>query len=135
MSPARSQSLAALLLLLALAPLPGQAAKSAPSHLLDFSHFSERDGEALYGAICAGCHMPGGVGAKGAGAYPALAANANLASAKYITYNVVHGRRGMPLFGGSLDDEQVAAVVNYVRTHFGNHYTDVVTPEDVHALR
>jgi mono/diheme cytochrome c family protein len=34
-----------------------------------------------------------------------------------------------------LDDDQVAAVVNYVRTHFGNHYADVVTPAQVKAVR
>jgi mono/diheme cytochrome c family protein len=41
----------------------------------------------------------------------------------------------MPAFGPSLSDGQVAAVVNYVRTHFGNSYTDSVTVEDVKALR
>ena len=32
-------------------------------------------------------------------------------------------------------DEQVAAVVNYVRTHFGNHYRDAVTADNVKAVR
>ena len=30
-----------------------------------------------------------------------------------------------------MSDEQVAAVVNYVRTKFGNNYTDAVTAQDV----
>jgi mono/diheme cytochrome c family protein len=34
-----------------------------------------------------------------------------------------------------MSDEQVAAVVNYVRTHFGNHYGDAVTAEDVRPIR
>jgi mono/diheme cytochrome c family protein len=29
----------------------------------------------------------------------------------------------------------VAAVVNYVRTHFGNQYQDAVTPDDVKQAR
>jgi mono/diheme cytochrome c family protein len=34
-----------------------------------------------------------------------------------------------------LSDDQVAAVVNYVRTHFGNNYQDAVTAEDVKTAR
>jgi mono/diheme cytochrome c family protein len=34
-----------------------------------------------------------------------------------------------------MSDDQVAAVVNYVRTHFGNTYTDAVTAEDVRNVR
>jgi mono/diheme cytochrome c family protein len=34
-----------------------------------------------------------------------------------------------------LSDEQVAAVVSYVRTHFGNTYKDKVSVDDVKALR
>jgi mono/diheme cytochrome c family protein len=34
-----------------------------------------------------------------------------------------------------MSDEQVAAVVNYVRTHFGNSYQDAVTAEDAKAAR
>jgi mono/diheme cytochrome c family protein len=37
--------------------------------------------------------------------------------------------------GIMMNDEQVAAVVNYVRTHFGNHYTDAVTADNVKAVR
>ena len=41
----------------------------------------------------------------------------------------------MPQFGGQMDDEQIAAVVNYVRTHFGNNYQDALTAADVKATR
>ena len=40
-------------------------------------------------------------------------------------------------FGGppvTLNDAQIAAVINYVRTHFGNHYTDSMTAAEVAAL-
>jgi mono/diheme cytochrome c family protein len=48
---------------------------------------------------------------------------------------VLHGRRGMPPFGDEMDDEQVAAVVNYVRSHFGNGFAESVTPDEVKRLR
>ena len=38
-------------------------------------NFEEVSGDELYHAICQGCHMPDAQGAKGAGAYPALANN------------------------------------------------------------
>jgi mono/diheme cytochrome c family protein len=103
--------------------------------LEDPHHFEQRDGEALYHAICQGCHMPDGKGAQGAGHYPALAENPRVGAAPYILHNVIHGRYGMPAFGAALDDAQVASVVNYVRTHFGNHFDDAVKAEDARAAR
>jgi len=97
--------------------------------------FGQQDGAALYAAICAGCHMPDGRGATGAGAYPALAGNARLASAAYPVVTVLRGRKGMPPLGYALGDEQVAAVVNFVRTNLGNRYTDAVSADDVKPLR
>ena len=41
----------------------------------------------------------------------------------------------MPPFGDMMTDGQVAAVVNYLRTHFGNSYQDVVTASDVRDAR
>ena len=40
-----------------------------------------------------------------------------------------------PGFGEFLDDAQVAAVINYARSQFGNDYTDAVTADDVKAVR
>ena len=97
--------------------------------------FEERTGEALYGAICQDCHMADGKGAAGAGRYPALVANPKLEAAGYPLTLVLHGHNGMPPVGRMMSDEQVAQVVNYVRTHFGNSYTDAVKPEDVKPLR
>ena len=97
--------------------------------------FVQRDGAALYRAICQGCHMPDARGAGGAGMYPALAANPKLASAAFPVLTVLGGRRGMPGFADSLSDEQVAEVVNYVRGHFDNRYADTITAEEVARLR
>jgi mono/diheme cytochrome c family protein len=92
-------------------------------------------GEELYMRVCAACHMPDAKGAKGAGFYPALASNPRLRSGGYPAYVVVKGMNGMPPLGEEMTDEQVADVVNYVRTHFGNDYQDAVLPADVSALR
>ncbi len=92
-------------------------------------------GEGIYADLCQGCHMAGGVGASGAGAYPALAQNPKLVSADYVLAMVIHGRKAMPPLGGLLNDEQVAAVSNFVRSHFGNAYPGDVTAEAVKAAR
>ncbi|MDF3833689.1 cytochrome c [Cupriavidus basilensis] len=97
--------------------------------------FQQTSGEAIFHAICQGCHMPQAQGAKGAAAYPALAGDPRLAGADYPLYVVLNGQKGMPSFGKMLDDAQIAAVVGYVRTHFGNQYTDTVTAENVAKLR
>lgn len=98
-------------------------------------HFVQSDGAALYRAICQGCHMPDARGAKGAGEYPALTANPKLAAKQFPAARVLAGYGNMPSFAGNLSDAQVAAVVNYVRTNFENHYTDTLSAEDVAAMR
>jgi mono/diheme cytochrome c family protein len=113
-------------------PAVGQA---PDARFADPARFMATTGEGLYADICQGCHMPGGVGAVGAGVYPALAGNPKLAAAGYPLALVIRGRNGMPPFGDLLTDSQVAAVVNYVRTHFGNHFTDDVTAADAKASR
>jgi mono/diheme cytochrome c family protein len=97
--------------------------------------FIEKSGEELFANVCQGCHMSDGKGATGAGTYPSLAANSNLETSGYAIGIVVIGQRGMPPFGAMMSDDQIAAVVNYVRTHFDNRYPDAVTVEDVRAVR
>jgi mono/diheme cytochrome c family protein len=97
--------------------------------------FTEQGGEALYKNICQGCHMPNAQGAVGAGMYPALAKNPKLEVAGYPISVVLNGQKAMPAFGTMLTDQQVADVINYVRTHFGNNYKDKVAPADVKAAR
>jgi len=97
--------------------------------------FVEMTGEELFANVCQGCHMSDAAGAIGAGSYPSLADNRNLEAAGYPISLVVNGRRGMPPFGDMMTDGQIAAVVNYLRTHFGNSYQDVVTAKDVRDAR
>ena len=94
---------------------------SPPGSFTDLGHFAHQDGATLFRAICQGCHMADAKGAVGAGYYPALV--------------VLKGRHGMPAFGDYLSDAQVAEVVNYVRSHFGNQYPDALTQQDVTRLR
>ena len=137
MSPRAIGAIVAASLTFAAGAALAQSGTSAPPDRLRGSgfRFNETSGEALYANICQACHMPDGKGATGAGSYPALAGNQNLAAAGYPVTVVLHGLRGMPPIGYFMTDDQVAAVVNYVRTHFGNNYPDAVTAADVKAVR
>jgi mono/diheme cytochrome c family protein len=114
--------------------------------LFGVGHLESTSGEAIYQQICQGCHMPDGRGATGAGHYPALAGDRALLSAQFMALTLIEGRRNMPAFGGksqegfsymvpTLDDEQIAAVTNYVRTHFGNRFKGTISAAEVKALR
>jgi mono/diheme cytochrome c family protein len=103
-------------------------------------------GAEIYSHICQGCHMPQAQGAVGAGHYPKLAGDPALVSWQYVALTVLNGKNGMPGFGVApqqfefvfgavhLSDAQVAEVVNYIRSHFGNKYKDTVTAGQVAAL-
>ena len=102
-------------------------------------------GAEIYSHICQGCHMPGGQGAVGAGHYPKLAGDPALVSWEYVALTVLHGKNGMPAFGLAkgqvmdflavpLSDAEVADIVNYVRSNFGNHYKGSITAKQVAAL-
>jgi mono/diheme cytochrome c family protein len=97
--------------------------------------FTEQGGAAVYGAVCAGCHMADGRGAAGAGIYPSLAGDERLAAAGYPIARVLRGNKAMPGFGRMLTDAQVAEVVGFIRTHFGNAYPDAPAAADVAAAR
>jgi mono/diheme cytochrome c family protein len=132
--PANPKSSAAVLTIaLWLAPLTAQAQSAA--HFSPFFRFTEQSGEQLFANVCQGCHMPDANGAVGAGIYPSLAGNRNLEAGGYPVYVIVRGQRAMPAIGAMMSDDQVAAVVNYLRTHFGNDYKDAVTAEDVKVVR
>ncbi len=97
--------------------------------------FPQQGGKAVYDAVCAGCHMPEGEGAIGAGTYPALAGNEMLEGPDYPIFMVLHGQRAMPAIGWMLDDQQVADVVNYIRHELGNAFEGETTAADVADAR
>jgi mono/diheme cytochrome c family protein len=90
-----------------------------------------KTGEEVYRYVCQACHMEGGKGAVGAGTFPALANNPKLGTPAFGIYMVEKGKGGMPYFSDSLTPAQVAAVLTYVRTHFGNNYPEPITAADV----
>jgi len=96
--------------------------------------FVTTDGKKLYHDSCAACHMHKGEGAYGAGYYPPLADNSKMQSKYYIIDILINGFRGMPSFHGMMNDEQMAAVTQYVVSDL-NGFNDTVTAEDVAQLR
>jgi mono/diheme cytochrome c family protein len=120
-------------------------ARAATAGIFDPQPLTTTDGKQIYEHICRGCHMPDAGGAVGAGHYPALARDPTLVSRQYMALTILMGRRNMPAFGAKhaigfggppavLDEVQIAAVINYVRSNFGNHYKDQITPSEVAAL-
>lgn len=91
------------------------------------------DGQQVFSKICAACHMADARGS-GDGAIPALARNKNLADPAYPIGVVMKGKGAMPWFSEMLTPAEVAAVVGYVRTHFGNNYPQPVTEADVKRI-
>ncbi|MBK6613501.1 cytochrome c [Ottowia sp.] len=108
-------------------------------------HRSTGAGEKLYEQHCASCHGTQGEGV--AGAYPPLAGNRaitlrpidNLLQAVLFGgFNAAtagHPRPyGMPPFTLTLGDADIAALLSYIRTRWGNQAPEV-SPLDVHTLR
>lgn len=118
-------ALAAALAAPALADEPGPGGSKPPV---------ARTGEEVYRTYCQSCHMPDAKGAKGAGAFPALASNPRLGTTGYAAYVVANGRGAMPWFKDTLSKDQAQALLGYLRTHFGNSYKAPVTAADVEAF-
>jgi mono/diheme cytochrome c family protein len=97
--------------------------------------FSEQGGADLFRNVCAACHQADAKGAVGAAAYPSLAGDPKLAATDFMLTVLLSGPSNMPALGDMMSDAQVADVVNYVRTHFGNNYPGVVTAADVSVAR
>lgn len=127
--------LAAALLLLSAAPALAQARDPGPGAMGRPGDYSFQGGAAVYSHVCQACHMADAKGAVGAGAFPALADNPKLAEAGYPIAVILHGQKAMMPLGNLLTDQQVADVVNYIRTNFGNRYKGAVTAADVKAAR
>jgi mono/diheme cytochrome c family protein len=133
------------LALLCLIAASAGLARADEATFIALPDLQQASGAEIYSHICQGCHMPDAQGAVGAGHYPALAGNPRLASWQFVALTVVRGRSGMPPFGKPADpafvfgevhisDEEIADVVNYLRTHFGNHYKGAATAAEIAAL-
>ena len=88
------------------------------------------DGKQLYGAKCAACHQGSGLGV--AGVFPPLSgAEWVLGDEKILTNILLHGVNGEMVVKGntykgampawkSLSDDELAAVLSYIRSDWGN---------------
>ncbi len=94
-------------------------------------------GHEVYRNLCQACHQPDGRG------QDRLAPNLldspwTLAAAEIPIRILLHGKEGsfglMPPIGGSLNDEQIASVLTYIRREWGQTGTPI-DPETVKAVR
>lgn len=103
------------------------AAASSPSRA------QEMDGKALFMKNCAACHQASGKGIPGA--FPALAGNPFVqGKSSDVASVLLKGRGGMPDFSDSLSDHDIATVLTFVRSNWGNK-ADGLKEADVSALR
>jgi mono/diheme cytochrome c family protein len=87
----------------------------------------------LFNDNCAACHQRTGQGVPGA--FPALAGNPFVQGPHdELAATVLLGRGGMPAYANELTDEQLAAVLTYLRGAWGNTAAPVTT-EDIAAAR
>jgi mono/diheme cytochrome c family protein len=102
-------------------------------------------GKMVYADRCAACHLSGGQGMPPA--YPPLAGNPSIEmevsvnplrmvlNGGYPPQTTANPRPyGMPPFAQVLSDEEVAAVVTYIRGAWGNHGA-LVTPREANSMR
>ncbi|MDB5457811.1 MAG: cytochrome [Caulobacter sp.] len=89
--------------------------------------------QALFMDNCSACHQPTGKGVTGA--FPALAGNPFVqGDPALVSVTVLNGRGGMPAFKDDLTDADLAAVLTYVRSAWGNK-AKPVTVAQVRAAR
>lgn len=137
-SAALVAALSATTAMAASAPTPGSAPSGGgdnPSAGAGIVAPVPKNGEEVYKYICQSCHMADAKGGQGAGQIPALANNPKLAAPGYPIFMVLNGRGAMPWFNDALTSEQIAGVVTYIRTHFGNSFAAPVTAAEVNQMR
>ena len=103
----------------------------------------QHPGESVYKAYCATCHQPNGKGVPGM--YPPLTPNVYIENKDSVIYVVLTGMQGKIEVNGEiynnfmaphghLSDRELAEVISYVRSSFGNNL-DPVTAEEVASAR
>jgi cbb3-type cytochrome c oxidase subunit III len=94
-------------------------------------------GKEIFASTCADCHRENGQGLPGT--FPALNNNPFVAGAPQpVIATVLNGLKGnlgqMPAWKDKLDDNQIAAVITYIRQAWSNR-APAVTPAMVAAAR
>ena len=86
------------------------------------------DGKTLFAKNCAACHQANGRGIPGA--FPALVASpVAIGPADEAAEVLLKGRGGMPDFSASLNDADIAAVLTYARSSWGNRAPPIAGAE------
>ena len=123
-------------------PAPKTTSKAIPLTPAEQKRFEE--GKGIYEATCLACHQQHGLGQEGL-APPLVNSTWTTGSPERIARIVLHGLRGpitvlkqtyeleMPPLG-VLDDDQIAAVITYVRREWG-HTASPMTPADIARIR
>ena len=94
-----------------------------------------RQGEEAYSFMCAPCHGPAGLGLEGAGSR--LIGSEWVVGSRYqLAHLLLHGLQDKSLMPrlSSITDDQLAAVMTYIRRSWG-HMSSAVPPEEVSAAR
>lgn len=93
------------------------------------------NGAALYNQYCASCHKEDGTGVPGT--FPALAGSSKVKGGSNALIktllNGTNGKLQMPSFH-FMKDEEIASVLNYIRTAWGNDEKSI-TPEEITKQR
>jgi mono/diheme cytochrome c family protein len=92
------------------------------------------EGLAVYNSTCTFCHQADGQGVEGS--FPPLAGSdfVTQEDPTGVIQTVLHGRGQMPSFGDRLSDEEIAAVVSYIRSAWGNQAA-AISAEQVREQR
>jgi cytochrome c oxidase cbb3-type subunit 2 len=113
----------------------GAVAAGSASDSAAASGAPSADGQVLYQSTCAVCHQPSGEGVKGA--FPPLKGSPVVDNddpslhIKIILegYDARAEYSVMPPFKDRLSDDEIAAIVNFERSNWGNHSKKVTTAE------
>jgi mono/diheme cytochrome c family protein len=116
--------------------------ESKPAFTVEDTHTKEPTGLAIYKRTCGTCHQSSGEGIEGV--YPPLAKSDFLGDKEKVINQVIRGHAGEMTVNGKtynntmppqqLNDQEVADVLTYVYSSFGNS-GGVVTIDDVKAAR
>ena len=116
---------------------PGAARAAAALTTQEQQRFD--NGRMVYAANCLGCHQDDGRGLPGLA--PPLAGSANVLAPAGVTARIVlNGKEGaiglMPPIGGTMSDDEVAAVLTYIRREWGNSASavDAATAQAIRAI-
>ncbi len=142
MKPLALLASAVVIVLVSAFSMPTATQKTA-SEILSIDPLT--DGQEIYLTRCTSCHQMNGEGVPGV--FPPLQSSEFVNGEKdrlikiilngmsgEVTVNGVTYNGMMPPWGSFLDDQQVADVLTYIRSNFGNS-AEAVTPDEVAAVR